>query len=47
MGPSASLEAVAKKKKSHHYNCQELNPGRQARSLVFIMTELQRLLSHI
>jgi hypothetical protein len=30
------LDAVARRKKSHHYTCQESNPGR----LVSILTEL-------
>jgi hypothetical protein len=31
------------KKKSHHWSCRELNPGRAARSLVSVLTELRRL----
>jgi ferredoxin-thioredoxin reductase catalytic subunit len=27
MGPSVGLEAVAKRKKSHHCPCRELNPS--------------------
>jgi hypothetical protein len=38
VGPRACLDVVAKRKKSHHYPCQESNPSRQARSLVFIIT---------
>jgi hypothetical protein len=35
MGPTASLDAVAKRKSP----CRGSNPGRPARSLVTIMTE--------
>jgi hypothetical protein len=40
----AGLNAVVKRKKSLHCACRELNPGRLARSLVTIPTELSRLL---
>jgi len=34
VGSTAGLDAVAKRKISHHCSLQELNPGRPARSLV-------------
>jgi hypothetical protein len=44
VGPRAVLDTVVKKKKrkSHHYPCRELNPGRPAHSLISILTELPR-----
>jgi hypothetical protein len=45
MGPRAGLDAVAKRKKSHHCSCRELNSGRPTRSLVTILTELPRFLT--
>jgi hypothetical protein len=41
--PRAGLDAMAKRKKSHHCPCRELNAARPARSLVTILTELLRL----
>jgi len=41
MGPSAGLDQVAKRKKSHHCPCRELNPDRPAR-IVTIPTEGSR-----
>jgi hypothetical protein len=35
---------VVRRKTSHHCPCRELNPGRPARSLVSIPTELPRFL---
>jgi len=35
---------VAEKEKSHYYHRWELNPGRPARTLVYILTELSRFL---
>jgi len=43
MGLRATLDAVAKRKKSHHGPCRELNTGRPARNLVSILTELHLL----
>jgi len=40
VGPRADLDAVAKRKKSHHCSYRELNPGRPARNLVTILTTL-------
>jgi hypothetical protein len=40
VGLRAGLDAVAKRKKSHQCPCWELNPGRPARSLVSVLTEL-------
>jgi hypothetical protein len=40
VGHRAGLDAVAKRKKSRHCLCRELNPSRPARSLVSILTEL-------
>jgi hypothetical protein len=37
MIPRAGLDAVAKRRKSHHYPRRELNLGRPARSLVSIL----------
>jgi hypothetical protein len=42
VGPRASLNVVAKRKKSHHYLQQELNFGHPAHSLVSILAELSR-----
>jgi hypothetical protein len=42
MEPGAGLNVVAKRKKSHHCPCHELNPGRPALSLVSSITELSR-----
>jgi hypothetical protein len=39
------MDAVAKRKKYHHYPCRELNPARPARSLISTVTELPRLLA--
>jgi hypothetical protein len=40
----ACLDAVRKRKNSHHCPCREMNPqGRPARSLVAILAELSRL----
>jgi hypothetical protein len=44
VGPTAGLGAVAKREKSPIIACRELNPGRPARSLISILTELPRLL---
>jgi len=41
VGPRAGLDAIAKRTISHHCLCWELNPGRPARSLVSILTELR------
>jgi hypothetical protein len=41
------LDAVAKRKKSYHCTSRELNPGRPARSLVCLLTELTQLLIYI
>jgi hypothetical protein len=46
VGTRASLDAVARRKKSYHCARRELNTVRPARSLVSIPTELYRLLSH-
>jgi hypothetical protein len=43
MGPRFSLNAVTKRKKSPPCRCRESKPGRPARRLVTILTELQRL----
>jgi len=43
VGPKAGLNAMVKKKESHHCPCQELNPGSLARSLVCILTQLSWL----
>jgi len=43
MGPKTCLDAVAKRRKSHHYPCRELNPGHEAPSLVTMITEILRL----
>jgi len=40
VGPRPGLDAVAKRKESHHCLCREFNPGRPARGLVIILTEL-------
>jgi len=37
VGPSAGLDAVAKRKNSHNFLCGELNPVRPARRLVSIL----------
>jgi len=43
VGPRSGLDAVAKGKKSHHFHCRELNPGRPAHSLVSVVTKLPRI----
>jgi len=40
VGPRGDLDAVAMRKKSHDCHYWKLNPGRPARSLVTILTEL-------
>jgi hypothetical protein len=40
VGPRTGLDAVAKRKIKSHYTCRELNPGRPARSIVTVLTEL-------
>jgi hypothetical protein len=45
VGPRVGPDAVARRKKSHHCCCRDLNPGRPARSLVSVLTELPRHLS--
>jgi len=39
VGPRAGVEAIARRKISYQCSCQELNPGRPARSLVTVLTE--------
>jgi len=39
LGGPQKQDAVAKRKHSHHCHCREVNPGRSARSLFFILTE--------
>jgi hypothetical protein len=41
MGTGPGLDAVAKRKKSLPCLCQESNPGRPARSLVTMMTDIR------
>lgn len=38
--PTASPDAVAKKKKSLHFSCRESSPGHPVQSIVTIVTEL-------
>jgi hypothetical protein len=40
VGPGASLDAVVKRKISLQCPCKESNPGRPARSIITILTEL-------
>jgi len=41
VGPRAGLDAVAKRKTSHHGSLREINPGCTPRSLVTTLTELR------
>jgi len=43
LGPIASLDAVAKRKNSHHFPWREMSPLRPAHSLVSVLNELPRL----
>jgi hypothetical protein len=43
MGLRAGLDVVDKQKKMYQCLCRGLNPGRPARSLVSVLTELPRL----
>jgi hypothetical protein len=43
MGPRTGLDMTAKKKNFSSLTCRKLNPGRPARTLVTILTELPRL----
>jgi hypothetical protein len=43
-GPCAGLDIMAKRRKSNYCPCRELNPGRPARRLVSILTQVSRLL---
>jgi hypothetical protein len=43
MDLSCCLDAVAKRKKSHHCTCWDLNRGRPASSLITKLTDLLRL----
>jgi hypothetical protein len=39
--PRADLDAVAKRIKSHHCPCRELNPSHPSRSLITVLNELR------
>jgi len=43
VGPRTILDAMTKRKKSHHWPRREMNPGRPARGLVIARTELSRI----
>jgi hypothetical protein len=43
VGPRAGLDEVAKRKKSRHCPCWELNSDRPAHGLASVLTELPRL----
>jgi hypothetical protein len=43
-GPQSRCEREGKRK-FHYYPCQEPNPGRPARTVVSILTELPRLIN--
>jgi len=43
LGGSWSRSGRGGEKKCHHFPRRELKPGRPARSLVFVLTELRRL----
>jgi hypothetical protein len=45
VGPRSGLDAMMKRKKSHHCPCTELNPSYPARSLLPTLAELPQLLT--
>jgi hypothetical protein len=47
VGPRTGLDAVAKRRKSVHCACRELNHSRLVRSLVCVLTQLPRLVYEI